>query len=115
MAATWPSSIQSLLHESYNEQDIPRIVKSATETGPVKTRVSFTKRRKKVSASILCSLTDYETFSNFFDITLAGGALPFDFKHPITGVLTTWLFEEPPSYSMEGPIYVRASFTWVET
>ena len=115
MPPEWPVSLQQLLDESYTETEVPRFIKSEPELGPQKARTVYTKKRRRANCAILCNKTEYTTLVNFVNITLGGAVLPFNFKHPLTQENITWTFEGPPTFSMEGPIYMRATMQWIES
>jgi hypothetical protein len=110
---TWPSQLQQLLSEGNFGISIgDTVLRTDMETGPAKVRRRFTKGVDKYTASINLTVSQYTLFINFFNTTLAGGSLPFYFKHPITGVTETFRFKSPPSISSIGGGNFSASMEW---
>lgn len=89
MAATWPITFQQNLNEAGFTLEVPnQFIETEMDVGPKKRRRRTTASLEKISCSIWIEKTDYTTLKNFYDVTLAGGTLPFEFEHPFTGVLT---------------------------
>jgi hypothetical protein len=112
MAQAWPGSLQQLLNEAnFGLKVGETAIRSEMDVGPAKVRRRFTHPINTFSASINLTTAEYTTFYNFFNTTLAGGTLPFEFDHPITQVTTEFRFVEPPTISSLGGGHFVAGFT----
>jgi hypothetical protein len=110
---TWPSQLQQLLNEANFGISIGEtVLRSDMDIGPAKVRRRVTKSIDSFTASINLNVAQYTIFINFFNTTLAGGSLPFTFKHPITGVNETFRFKSPPSISSIGGGNFVTSLEW---
>jgi len=113
MAEQWPNGIQTLLNDNYSETSQPSYIKTEVDTGPVKTRLRYTKPLEELSCEIIVSnAVQYPIFKNFYNITLAQGTKTFNFNNPITRVVTEYQFIEPPTYQALGPLYQTVSMKW---
>jgi hypothetical protein len=112
MAATWPSTLEQKLNESGFTIGFPvSYIESETEIGPKKRRRRTTQTYEQLSCSIIIEKSLYDTFKTFYDVTLSGGVLPFEFNHPISGVLTQYRMGAP-SFTPMGGTYFNLSMTW---
>lgn len=68
------------------------------DAGPAKARRRNTANVRNISVSFVFTWAEWETFDEFFLDTIAGGALPFELKRPMTGVITQWRIVETPEY-----------------
>ncbi len=100
----WPSSLpESVLVSSHGEQLANTALRSSMEAGAPKMRRRFTAAPKPVEVSMVMTGAQTQTFETFFDDTLAGGTLSFEWKLPRTDAATTYRFREPPSLKPVGP------------
>jgi len=79
-------------------------IRSQPEEGPLMTRRRYTKIRKFAKLSIWVTKEQYDTFYNFYNISIAGGSLPFDWSDPITETPAEMLFMKAPVISVVGPL-----------
>ena len=104
--ATWPTSLpQKPLAGSYQEQQESQLVRSPMETGPAKQRRRFTARVDTFSCQFLMDESQVVTFKNFFNNTLDGGALSYDWEDPRTGATRKFRFrggDGTAPFSIEG-------------
>jgi hypothetical protein len=113
MPEAWPPQLQQLLNDNYQESAQPSYIKTEVDSGPVKTRVRYTKPMEELSCEILVSnATQYPIFKTFYNTTLSQGTKTFYFNHPVTGVQTTYQFMEPPTFQAQGPLYMTVSMKW---
>jgi hypothetical protein len=111
MAQPWPAPLQDF----FSEQNFQIVMDDATlrsdiDVGPQKVRRRFTKGIDIMSASIYLTTSEYSIFETFFKTTLAGGTLPFEFNHPVTGILTEFRFREKPRIGSLGGGQFTVSF-----
>ncbi len=115
MAASWPSGFQELLNQAGFSLAFPRTyIESENDVGPRKRRNRTTQGPEKFSCSIVIEKSQYATFKNFYDVTLANGVLSFEYDHPFTGTLTEFIFLDTPSIVPIGGTYFNLSMSWEE-
>lgn len=110
--STWPPTLPDyVLEQGYSEDLEDQTVESQMDAGLAKVRRRFTARVRRFQLTIQMDAEQAETFEAFFHDTLAGGSLPFDWRHPRTGLSTRFRFRKPvPKLTPVGGEYVRASF-----
>lgn len=117
MAIEWPTSLQDCLNGgSWTESPVDTAIRNDPSTGPNKSRQRYTQPERTITGTIwLKGVDQYNTFKDFFDLSLQGGILEFDFEHPITKVLTTYVFNEPYAINNQfgGDVY-PVSMKWKE-
>lgn len=98
--AVWPAGLPQKINQSGFGETLPdNVIRQDMEVGPSKIR------RRDVSAPVLIvgnitvDETEYGLLTTFYNTTVAGGALPFDWVHPITGASVEMLFTQPPRIS----------------
>jgi hypothetical protein len=112
MAASWPITLEQKLNEAGFTIGFPvSYIESETEIGPKKRRRRTTLTYEILNCSLLLEKTYYSTFKNFYDVTINGGVLPFEFNHPITGVLTNYRMAAP-AITPVGGTYFNLAMTW---
>ena len=115
MAATWPASLQQVLNEQGFTYEIgDTAIRSEMETGMPKVRRRFTKPINKLSCSILLNISQYSTFSVFFNTTLNGGVNTFNFNNPLSASTSEFRFITPPQISPLGGQVFQVSMQWEE-
>jgi hypothetical protein len=98
MAAVWPESLpQRFLQEPGATEQPPDVVlETQMDAGPPKARRRFTAGFRLVGGSIDLTHAQRATLDDFYMNTLQGGALPFDWIHPITSAPATFRFMPQP-------------------
>jgi len=109
---TWPPTLQQLLDSDYQESQKPRTLTTDVAIGPVKKRLIFSKSMPILNCNIIVDEADYQTFQNFYNVTLSGGTKTFYFLHPVTRAQLIYRFSEEPSLSAIGPLHYRVSMQW---
>jgi hypothetical protein len=100
--SSWPVTLpQKYDLGSYNETMKPGIIRVKTDIGPGKTRRRFTAAAQILTGSMTLTTAQLATFETFFMTTTNGGADPFDWTHPRTGVAITAQFYEAPEIQDE--------------
>lgn len=75
----WPTSLpQAPLRSDYREAGPSAILRSETDTGPAIVRRRFTAASRRREVTYRMSEAQLEIFETFFDQTIAGGSLRFD-------------------------------------
>lgn len=97
MPASWPAQLQQYINEeSFQYEPGDTVIRTEMDSGPPKRRRRMTKSVDSYSVTItLKNQTEVLTLLNFFDSDLNGGATPFEFTNPLTGVMTTFYMGVP--------------------
>lgn len=94
--ASWPASLPSyVLEQGYSEQIADQFIETQMEAGSPKRRRRYTRNNRVFTVSMAMDETTSQTFENFYDTTLAGGSLPFDWVHPRRRTTMTFQFRHP--------------------
>jgi hypothetical protein len=98
MAAVWPASLPTRMQadSGVTEQPPDIVIESTMDAGPPKARRRFTAGYRIVGGSLALTHDQRATLDAFFLDTLEGGALPFDWIHPITSAPATFRFMPQP-------------------
>ena len=107
--ATWPPGLpEYVLEQGYSESLEDQTIESQVEAGLAKIRRRFTAPVRRFQLTLQLDETQAALFEAFFLDTLQGGSLPFDWRHPRTGIATRFRFRKPvPSFTVVGGINVR--------
>ena len=112
---TWPSTLpQKILASNANIKQIDQVIRTQTDDGHIKTQRRSTIKRWTINGSIYLDSTQIETFRNFFNETLKGGALQFKWSDPIGGSTADFLFLSVPVINYESGVY-RVSMSLLMT
>jgi len=115
MAQTWPAQLQQKLNEaSFSETLGDTAIRSSTGIGLEKVRRRYTVGVDKLSCSIFIEKDEVALFKTFYNTTLNGGVLSFDFTDPFTDTLTEFRFNtsEPPSLRPVGGNVFNLTMSW---
>ena len=95
--ASWPSSLpQSPLAADHSEGFADTLVRTQMDAGPAKVRRRTTAASRPLTASFLLTKAQVDTLDIFYNLTLDGGTLPFDWILPRTGAAISCRFVQPP-------------------
>ena len=98
---TWPATTlpQKLQHQGFSITPVSNSVRTKVESGPVYQRPRYSTTVETVVGSIIVTPTQATAFWTFYNTTLGGGSLRFNWKHPVSGVAAVCQFntEEPPA------------------
>lgn len=98
--ASWPATLPQLPLAADHAEAPPDIVlRTQMEVGPAKLRRRTTAGASPLTAGFILNETQVATLRTFYESTLSGGALPFDWLHPRTGAAISCRFLEPPGQS----------------
>lgn len=104
---TWPEELpQFVLMDGYRESPADIVRRTPMEIGPAKQRRIFTSGTKKLPVKLWMSFSQVATFKNFYNNTLLGGSIPFQWIHPRTQDITTFkmqVMEEQTIEADDGP------------
>lgn len=111
--AAWPSTLpQYVLEQGYEEKLNDQTIETPMDVGPPKVRRRYTKQFRTFSLTVRLSPEQKATFESFWQDTLAGGSLPFDWVHPLTRDAMTFRFRAPaPKMGSVGGTDTMVSFT----
>ena len=113
MAIAWPSTLQQLLSEANFSYEIAdTAIRTDMEIGPQKVRRRFTRPVNSLTGSIYLTMEEFNFFYTFYNTTLNGGVLPFEYYHPITKELNEWRFKGPARIRSLGAGNFTVEFTW---
>lgn len=104
--AVWPAGLPQNLQQSGFTNTLPdNVIRSQMEVGPDKARRRDVSAPEPVAGTIIVDETQYDLLVAFFNTTIAGGALPFDWVHPITGVAAEMRITGPPQITARSGDY----------
>ena len=113
MAEAYPSTLQDKLNVAgFSHKIGGTSISSQMEVGPAKKRRRFTKGIDLFQSTINMDIDDYNTLRNFYNTTLAGGTLTFNFDHPFTGTTSEFRFVGEPTMTPLGGREFRVQQTW---
>jgi len=82
---TWPELLPAtLLIDGFSKQPQSSVIRTAMDAGPKKTRRRYTARTVKFSGKQVFDMLELAVFEQFYQFTLADGALRFNFTDPTT-------------------------------
>jgi len=94
----WPASLpQSPLINGSEETTPNNIVRTQMDQGPAKVRRRSTANVKPVKMQFVMDKAQLNTFETFFNDTVKGGALKFDFPEPVTQTVKEYRFKGQPT------------------
>jgi len=115
MPQTWPSTLQAKINESgFSRKKGDTLLRTEMEVGIAKVRRRYTKGINELRVSIWVTQSQFNDFETFYDTTLAGGVLSFNFVDPITKATKVYRFKAPPETDYVGGETFAISMTWEE-
>lgn len=94
---TWPSTLpQAPQAGDWTETPQRNVASFQPEVGPPKYRRRNTANGTVAEAVFMMTAAQVATFNDFYQNTLIDGVLPFNWAHPITGVVYSWIFAQAP-------------------
>ena len=100
----WPVTLPAFVQEGgFSEAIQDQTVESSMDTGPAKIRRRFTKSLRKFGITMYMTPEQVTTFETFWQTTVKGGSIVFDWVHPRTRVAAALRFRNPaPAYTTIG-------------
>jgi len=94
---------QDVFVESYDETFPDMVLRSQMDAGPAKQRRRFTAAVRPLAVVVGLTRAQCDTFDVFYNVTLGGGAISFDWIHPRTQLTVTLRFigGQPPHLKPE--------------
>jgi hypothetical protein len=106
--AIWPPSLPAPNWTGFQETSPNVVIRTSMDVGPPKVRRRSTAGVRPLSMTFLLTKDDVSTLDTFYQTTLSGGSLPFDWTHPRTGAAVRVQFTASPSYQAQGPLHYQA-------
>jgi hypothetical protein len=79
----WPVSLPQYFDAgSWNEEPPDLLLETPMDAGPPKVRRRFTAGVRPINGAMTLDVTQLATFEMFYETTLLGGAVPFDWVRP---------------------------------
>ena len=103
--ATWPTGLPAYpLQSGYEESQSNRTIRTTMDVGPSKQRPRTRAGVRPFMLPLELSGAELEIFNAFYENTLSGGALAFDWVHPRTRVAVNFRFigGQPPKWNALG-------------
>lgn len=98
--AVWPVGLPaSPLIDGFEDKAPDLTIRSSTDTGIDKLRRRYTAGVREQKIPILMTEAQAVTLDEFYEITLGGGTLEFDYTDPLRGVTKSYRFLSPPAFS----------------
>lgn len=96
---SWPAGLPSNLNaDDYAEQRLDGVVRTTMDAGPDFIRRRFTATPTRLSGSLVLTKDQVAELELFYETTLRGGSLTFDWAHPRTGAAVVMRFTGRPAY-----------------
>ena len=100
----WPSSLPDYVLQQGHSEALANVTsRSQMDAGPAKVRRRFTAGPRTVNAIVRLTTAQTQTLDTFYETTLVGGSLAFDWVLPRTQALQSFRFTSPPEYRPVGP------------
>ena len=98
MTIVWPAGLpQDLIEQGLSAPMPENTIRKNMEVGLPKLRRRDTSAPWPVTGSVILTYAQYDTFVTFFNTTIAGGSLAFNWKHPLTQVAAECTFKKAPT------------------
>jgi hypothetical protein len=107
---SWPLALPvSPLVEGFRETPPDTVLRSTMDQGPAKLRRRTTAGAGTLTLTYMLSRSQVDTLLDFFNDSLAGGTLAFDFTHPVNGAPLSCRFRQSPAYAPINAEYFKAA------
>ena len=107
----WPGTLPQLFQRpGFKEVEGDNLLRTVMDKGPPKVRRRGSDATRKHVGHMIMDGTQYVTFRNFYNVTLANGSLLIDSGLvDAHGTLRTFRIEKPPEYEPLGNDYWQVS------
>lgn len=113
-SAVWPAQLPKAPRVFSYRQTSPRVVvRSQTDAGPAKVRRRTTAGSETCDIELVLTRQQVALLKQFFNVSVAGGSLEFEWKHHQTGNPIAYRFLEPPTFSPNSPRREHAQEIWI--
>ena len=100
MSETWPSSLPTdILTDGFSQKARPNSIRTQMEAGLDKVRRRYTSEIVDSAVSMVMTFTQYSALEVFYNTTLQGGTLSFNFTDPADDTEYEYQFLDTPGYS----------------
>jgi len=101
----WPASLpQKLMRAGFSEAPANTLLRTEMDAGPGKVRRRNTAGIRPVQGKITVTKAQLTTFKTFYNDTIQGGALRFNWDEPLDDTASVEMrFTKEPSWSELGP------------
>lgn len=101
--AAWSSLVpDTFQRDGFSNTLQSGLIRTDMETGNAKQRRRFTATTRTFAGNIIMTTAELAYFETWFDTVVFGGALAFDFPHPVTGTTTEMRFKhQDPIYQID--------------
>ena len=107
---TWPPSLpQYPNQDSFTEEQMDNSIRTQFDGGAMKLRRRYTAVPIKFTMSFTLTASQKAALETFFNSTLSGGVLPWDWVKPSDQAAATFVFRSPIKYSAVGPATFMAT------
>lgn len=90
-----------MLITPFSERTSPNLVVSEMEDGPDHIRLRSSYAKRFFDVTIVVTAAQKAEFQSFYESDCKFGAQPFDWKHPLTGVDTSFRFRGVDDYQTQ--------------
>jgi hypothetical protein len=113
MSTAWPGTLPSFLEsDGFDYKMGNNAIRTDMEVGLAKMRKRYTKQIDTLTSTMKIDRTQYSVLNTFYQTTLNGGVLPFNFTDPLTLVTSDYRFTGSPTIKALGGNYFAATFGW---
>lgn len=110
-AIDWPSTLpQDVLQQGYQEDMPETTIRTQMDEGPAKIRRWGTAAVRNIKAQQTLTTSERAILDTFFNTTIQGGSLRFNWVHPVTKVAAEFRFTRPPVLTAIGADVFTASY-----
>ena len=111
MAETWPLT-KEILDAGFSQQAKDTTIRTKMEAGTDKLRRRYTTPIVVSNVSMLITFAEYTTLETFYNTTLQGGVLSFNYTDPVDTTEYEYRLMGPPKYSSTGGLRYLVSMVW---
>jgi hypothetical protein len=107
----WPAELPACA-QSWDEQDVPVVVRTQMDIGPPKVRRRYTRTMRNARVGFTMTHAEAMRLRDFFELDTQGGVYEHQFVHPFRGELERFRFVEPPTIANLGALACTVSCSW---
>jgi hypothetical protein len=94
--AAWPGNLPAYVNEGGYSEALPdQALESEMDSGPPRVRRRFSTNWRPFGFQMSMTAAQKLAFETFYNDTLFGGTMPFDWVHPIHRTAATFRFRKP--------------------
>ena len=97
--AQWPDALPQTFEPGLVVKNTDQVHRQQMQAGPAKARRQSTAIKSTITGALVCkSQAQVATLETFINTTLGGGAMAFDWVHPLTGSPAKFRLAKPLEY-----------------